>query len=368
MLDNQASTDKRSFVGGRYGHIDALRAAAVMLVVFQHAGLGFVPGPSGVTLFFVISGFVITNILVKERERTGSFHVRSFYVKRLLKLAPPFLVIIVVPTLLLGVVMRTLHLDWSAFMSQIFFAYNWLQVISDGEPENLLPGSQVVWSLAVEEQFYIAFSLIWMALVRSSAWLRGLGVIAVGAILTSSIMRVWLVGTGASEIRIARATDTRLDAIAWGILAAILVHLWRAGRLRWLVHLGNDWVLALAGCLFLVGFVPLGATYELTLRYTFHALAAVLIILYGLLPGGKAKRAFQSICGMRIVNVIGLASYSIYLVHYVLGHLLEPLTAGAPAPVAVAVFVVAGVGAGIGIYYLVEVPAHRLKVRLYTSS
>jgi peptidoglycan/LPS O-acetylase OafA/YrhL len=76
MTNNHIATNISS--SGRFEHIDALRALAVMLVVVAHAGLGhIVPGGSGVTVFFTISGFVITNLVLRERQRTGSFNTKS---------------------------------------------------------------------------------------------------------------------------------------------------------------------------------------------------------------------------------------------------------------------------------------------------
>ncbi|WP_285249790.1 acyltransferase [Pseudarthrobacter sp. fls2-241-R2A-168] len=352
-------------LAGRYAHIDAMRAFAVLLVVLQHAGLTFIPGPSGVTVFFVISGFVITSILIKERVHSASFNAGAFYAKRAFKLAPPFMVAILLPTLLLGPILKTFNVDWPAFLSQIFFAYNWVQVGANREPTNLLPGSQVVWSLAVEEQFYIAFALLWLFLVRGRNWLAGLQVVAVVGILGATFWRMWLVYDGASDIRIARATDTRIDAIGWGIAAAVMVHLWQTGRLDELRHLGKDWALLLGGAFFVVGFAPLGSNYEMTFRYTFHALAALFVIVYGMIPGKSAiKACFQLVSAWKPINIIGLASYSIYLLHYVLLDVMKPTLDFLPTMPEVAVTVAVGVGAGIGLYYLVEVPARKLQQRM----
>lgn len=352
-------------LAGRYAHIDAMRAFAVLLVVFQHVGLTFIPGPSGVTLFFVISGFVITSVLIKERVRSGGFNAGAFYAKRAFKLAPPFLMAILLPTMILGPVLKMFNLDWPAFLSQIFFAYNWVQVGVNGEPGNLLPGSQVTWSLAVEEQFYIVFALLWLLVVRSRNWLTGLQIISVAGILGATFWRLFLVYAGASDIRIARATDTRVDAIAWGIAAAVAVHLWQTGKLDKLRYLGKDWALILGGVFFVAGFAPLGSAYEMTFRYTLHALAATFIILYGMIPSSSPiKAAFHSVCAWKQINIIGLASYSIYLVHYVLLDIIKPNVSVLPHIPEVVVLLVVGVGAGIGLYYLAEVPARKLQTRI----
>lgn len=104
----------------RYAHIDALRALAVLIVVLGHAGVSNMPGDAGVTIFFVISGFIITHILLRERESAGGFNVRKFYLRRALKLAPPFVLLIVAPTLAYSLWNA---ISWTAFLSQILFTY-----------------------------------------------------------------------------------------------------------------------------------------------------------------------------------------------------------------------------------------------------
>ena len=112
----------------RYQHVDALRAFAVMLVVVAHAGLGsVVPGGSGVTIFFAISGFIITYLLMREFEKTGTFAIGFFYGRRCLKILPPLFFIVVLPTVIYSFFQQ---LDWFAFGGQVFFFYNWILVTS----------------------------------------------------------------------------------------------------------------------------------------------------------------------------------------------------------------------------------------------
>jgi peptidoglycan/LPS O-acetylase OafA/YrhL len=348
----------------RYAHIDAVRAFAVLLVVVQHSGLTFIPGPSGVTLFFAISGFIITHILIREREVRGGFDIGGFYLKRGLKLGPPFLVAIVLPTIIAGALLGTFKVSWDVFASQILFSYNWVQVALGAEPEGVLPGSQIVWSLAVEEQFYIVFAIVWLIAARTRHWFRVTLVISIVAILSSTAWRIVLVHSSASDFRIARATDTRLDSIAWGVLAALALYAWRTGKLTWLSLLGRPVFLVVSGVLFVAGFAPVGPWYELTMRYTLHSLAAIVFILFGMISTGRVSTMVNRGSNWRPVKIIGLASYSIYLVHYVLGDAVRPFLAILPSAAAVLAFIVLGIGAGIALYYVAEVPAHRLKRHL----
>ena len=152
---------RQTRAGGRYAHIDALRAAAVTLVVVSHAGITSIPGGTGVTIFFAICGFIITHLLLRERRTAGTFEIRAFYLRRVLKLAPPFVVLILVPTAIYSFFGQ---INWNDVASQTFFVFNWALLLSDGI--HVLPGSDVVWSLAIEEQLYIMFALVWLIIYR----------------------------------------------------------------------------------------------------------------------------------------------------------------------------------------------------------
>src|SRR4051812_6762421 len=168
----------------RYAHIDAMRALAVMLVVVAHAGLGaMVPGGSGVTIFFSISGFIITYLLLRENDATGSFGIRAFYVRRLLKIGPPLLVCILIPTIILAFFKA---INWAPFAGIVFFYFNWFKATGVDAP---LPGSGVVWSLSIEEQFYLGFALLWLIVVRSTARTRCLALLAGVAVVSSTTIR-----------------------------------------------------------------------------------------------------------------------------------------------------------------------------------
>ena len=168
----------------RYAHIDAMRAFAVLLVVFSHAGLSFVPGGSGVTIFFAISGFIITYLILRERDKTGGFDVAGFYIRRLLKIAPPLLLAIVLPTAIYW--LRGGAVNLLDFLGQVFFFFNLRYLDSE---ITVLPGTHVMWSLSIEEQFYLIFALIWLFMVRWERYRKSLVVIGALVITYSSLAR-----------------------------------------------------------------------------------------------------------------------------------------------------------------------------------
>lgn len=346
----------------RYAHIDALRALAVLTVVLSHAGVPMMPGDAGVTIFFVISGFIITHVLLRERESTGGFNIRTFYVRRALKLAPPFVVLIVIPTLFYAFCQEV---NWSVFVSQVLFTYNWAQILSPDTAWLVLPGSNVTWSLAVEEQFYILFALIWMFFVGKKWWRAALSGLACVAILVSNLIRIDLYSAGDNGLRIAHGTDTRMDSIAWGILAALVYKIWRAQQhhamLRWI---GQPWTIGAAAFLFLASFAIPGEAFSLTWRYTVQPVIVAVVILYGLTATtGRISRFVGQISASKVVTVVGLSSYSIYLVHHVLIHALDGAAQSLPPALGSAVLTLIGLGAGIASYYVIERPVLALKTR-----
>lgn len=351
---------------GRFAHIDAMRAFAVMLVVVAHAGLGhIIPGGSGVTIFFSISGFIITYLLLRERDRTGGFSVREFYLRRLVKIGPPLLVALVVPSLIFSFFGT---LDWAAFIAQIFFYFNWYKV--DGG-HNVMPGTDVVWSLSIEEQFYIAFALIWLIAVKSRHWRTVTAAVALVAVLASTTSRVLLAVDPLMTHRIYYGSDTRIDGIGLGVLAAIAYHCWqeRGGRpSRLSATLGKDWVLVGSLLVYVLSLVVRDDWFRDTFRFTLQSIAACLIIVYGLLPGnGYLRQLFYSISRWRVVQVLGLASYSIYLVHLSVAGAIHSVVR-LPLAIDVAVTTLLGVLLGVAMYRLVEVPIHAVRAKARARS
>ncbi|UDY24927.1 acyltransferase family protein [Nocardioides sp. Kera G14] len=335
---------------GRYAHVDAMRAFAVMLVVVAHAGLDkVVPGGSGVTIFFSISGFVITWVTIRERVRTGGFGLRGFYERRLLKLGPPLALVVVVPSLI-WTLWKPLGLV--AVLSQVFFFFNWVRI--DTFPDSpVLPGSAVVWSLAIEEQFYIIFALLWLLVARRPNAVRLLGWAAAAVLVISSVERLILaMGLADPENRIYYGTDTRIDGIALGTLTALLVHRGLSTRL------GRPWILIAAVVLFLTTLLYRDPLFRDTLRYTLQSVAACAVIAFGFATSSAdlIGRLFRTLAGASIVQLLGRASYSIYLAHYSMDYLIGWLWPDLPRAAGIPAKILVGVAVGVLIFEIVEKP------------
>lgn len=339
----------------RFAHIDAMRAFAVALVIFEHAGFNKVPGDAGVTVFFTISGFIITYVLLRERDRTNGFAAGGFYLRRILKLGPPFLVAILLPTLVYAI----WHpVSWLAVGSQVFFSYNWVQVFATPASLQVLPGSDVVWSLAVEEQFYIVFAVVWLFLVRRTNWRRTLAFLCVAAIAVSVSLRLWIMISGAYELgreHLLRGTDARMDAIAWGVLAALAFHYCQTNGAKWLGIFSRNSAPMIALAVF-VAVLAIPSEW-IGLRMTLQPLCAVAVILWGLLPNGtRFQDSVYRMVSWGWVQFIGLASYSLYIAHDVVMAPLRGVLAGWPLPISGALVLICGTAVGVAVYLAVEKP------------
>lgn len=317
----------------RLKYIDGLRAFAVLPVVLAHHSIYLVPTAFGVTLFFVISGFVITKLLLSEFAVTGGFRVKAFFARRALKILPPFLVAISLPTFLLW---RIEKFDIAAVFSQHFFFYNWFQIfnldIAAPKPTGnaVLRGSQVVWSLAVEEQFYILLAILWFVLSRRISAVRSLRITFLTAFFGSIFIRAWIVNFGDYErsgaeiiARVIWGTDCRLSGIALGGLLAISVAKEPPliSKSNWLVETIQKY----SRFFFIFGLSLIPATavthrllsqnFNDIFDLTFQELAAYLLIATGLTQTGWPK-IIRSVVESRPIQKIGLASYSIYLIHF----------------------------------------------------
>jgi peptidoglycan/LPS O-acetylase OafA/YrhL len=367
-----AGTRRTPSATARYPHVDGLRALAVMLVVVAHAGLErVVPGGTGVTVFFVISGFVISNLLIRELGRTGSFDVRSFWLKRFLKIFPPFLLIVVVPSLLFW---RPFGIRADALAAQVTSGYNWFFLLRSHH--GVMPGSDVTWSLSIEEQFYLLFALAWIAVVRSRRPLLVLTALA-GAVCAGSFgLRLWLAGSPGSTgpgvaDRIYFGSDTRVEAIAIGILTALLVNAWRTGHLgraQQVLRRRTTSALLIAAAALLASLVLRQEYLRETVRYSMQSWATALLIAVGFVGStARAWRLVQVALTNRVVQMIGLASYSIYLIHLPAMDLLDavtPVPGAVSGALAVPVKVIVGCLPGIAIWQVVEKPFERLRGRL----
>jgi len=300
--------------------IDALRALAVVAVFFYHAGVGWMPGGFlGVDLFFVISGYLITSLLLREFRGGGHVKLGRFWLRRARRLLPAVGVMIAV-TMVVGAIVEPDRVDQmrgDAIASLAYFA-NWHFIYADVSYFDQFQRPSLfthLWSLSVEEQFYLFWPLVFAAGMKLFG--RGKLLLGVLAGALGSVALAWILfDPGADASRIYYGTDTHAIGLLAGVALALV---WSPIELR------KRKTGPLVGpILDVVGVVALGFVvlsflnvhdYDLGLwhgGYLWLALVTTLLIAVLVHPASR----LGGILGRAPVLWLGLRSYSFYLWHW----------------------------------------------------
>ncbi|ODA91178.1 hypothetical protein ATY41_00270 [Leifsonia xyli subsp. xyli] len=308
----------------RYAGLDGLRAIAVTTVLIYHLFPGVLPGGFlGVDIFFVISGFLITSLLVRERSATGRIDLKRFWTRRARRLVPAMvLLVLVCSTAALALGGDVLVGLPRQILGATTFSTNWLSIAADssyfaqGAPELF----RNLWSLAVEEQFYLVWPLILLALVLIRSWgVRFALILAIAA--ASAIEMVVLYSPGADPTRVYFGSDTHSFGLALGAALALLAAPGRPVDLdagestlqvfvrRWLPPLG---VLSVLGLLAAAAVLRDDAPITYRGGLALVSLLSALAIWAAIAPGSGLGRILDS----RPLKAIGERSYGLYLWHW----------------------------------------------------
>ena len=317
-----------------YGYIpglDGLRAIAVLIVLVAHFGLGhLVPGGFGVTVFFFISGFLITRLLIAESEKKGGIGLMDFYIRRFIRLIPALIGMTVVTSAVhmgLGLGAPT----GTEFAAANLYFTNYFQITQQASGAAPYMSWTPLWSLAVEEHFYLVFPALLVLLGRD--WLRVFFVlVAVVAVVPLWRMGVSVMFPDTASLYTYMATDARIDSIAWGCLFSVGLHLLRGpDALRALI----GWVPAgLAVAALLLTFVVRDDMFRQVLRFSVQG-AAIGVLMLNLYFGRAFQWAFP-VLETAPLRWIGRVSYGLYLWHFPVLDLVRRLELGGAATVVVA--------------------------------
>lgn len=359
--------DSRPAGGARRLDLDVVRGIAILLAMgwhFNHADSGNPvvdalqwPGGTfgwaGVDLFFVLSGFLVGRLVLREHQRTGAFDGRLFSLRRGLKLWPVLYVFLVLYAVIGPFVGGE---PW-----QSYFWQNALHL------QNIVGTSLThLWSLAVEEHFYLALAVLFPLLARRRVNPRVLVGVLAGVLVAALLCRVGGVLFGETPVRLQWRTWFRMDALAAGVLLAALSVHWRAGfermlRLRWLwaglTALGGWWLVAIGKD------GVLGETLGYTVSYL--TATAFLLTLY------QASWVPHTRWLARAVAAMGRYSYGIYIWHVLAAQLFTGWLPGmgyrTPTPGAQLAKYAAAITLGVVMTLIVERPMLRLRDRLFPA-
>jgi peptidoglycan/LPS O-acetylase OafA/YrhL len=337
--------------------LDGLRAVAVLLVIFHHLGIRYAPHGRGVLTFFVLSGFLITWLLLKESDRNGGISVHNFYVRRILRIFPAFYVFWILHVLV-SVLSRG-RLSASAiadYVSAFFYVSNYWHAISRSSYHYI----GHTWALSIEEQFYLVWPWIFVALHKD---LRKFTKVLVAVIVLVDIYRVVLFfGFHASDDWLTFTFDSRVDHLLVGCLLAVLL---KRGVLThfWNFLISRLWISGVTFGL-ISGSIALafhyGPAYKYAGGFVLDPLLTAVFLVQVMALGNTWLWGWLN---WRVTRYCGRISYGMFLYHVfaneLVKHFLAHWSIFLVVPTAVAL---AGL-MGTCSYYLIEIRFLRSKSR-----
>jgi peptidoglycan/LPS O-acetylase OafA/YrhL len=276
--------------------LDGIRGVAVLLVLLYHLPLG-VPnvGHVGVMMFFALSGFLITTLLLEERHTFARIDLPQFYRRRALRLLPALIAVLTVIVALDLIVGSQAGYRRPALFA-LFYVANWA-IIGGVDFHHI----NHTWSLAIEEHFYLLWPLTLVLVLRNHEKKILLWIAVAGAVASWGL-RVSLWASGASLPRIIYATDTRLDSLLIGCIFAIVG--WQS--IQRVPHVVTGAALAT----FAIVIVIPDHWFQFAIGFTAVPVATVIII-----AGCLTSRGAWTVLGHRPLAPIGRISYGLYLWH-----------------------------------------------------
>ena len=313
-------------------------------------------GNFGVDLFFVLSAYLITELLIREKARRGFLDVKAFYARRILRIWPLYFFFIGLACVL-QVFMAGQVFTWQYVLAFLLLSGNWICALHGLPASVALP----LWSVSIEEQFY----LLWPQVVRRAS-IRHLAVVAAGLLVMASGVRFVLLARHATMQMLGYGTFTRLDSIAVGILISLILR----GRVPSLSM----------GMRFLLVFLGFGGLVAASVILSATAPGTAPTLLSGMLGfpvvGASCTLLFLSALGLPVQRVrmvgwfrlvyMGKISYGLYVYHL----LALLLVRNALSPLRVALYpVYALLGFALTLafsmfsYHFLELPFLKLKER-----
>ena len=343
----------QSFVSRHVPELDGLRGIAIIAVLVHHqlTPLSLSGGFLGVDLFFVLSGFLITGLLTSEFDQSKTISLRKFYMRRLLRLGPALFVYLLA---CLGVTYYTKLFDLTTELKlvglAIAYSTNWRLAL--GWDLSLDP-TAIIWSLSIEEQFYVVWPVVLFACLSLRIRKRFIAIGLSAVVVAIAAHRYQLLEAGSTLTRLYYGTDTRADALLIGCLAALLpANILQSGKQRWF---------AVAGVFSALFLFYLFVVAEFTDQHLYRGgftIIAVLAAIVVLVAANSPPWILRALLQLRFIRWFGEISYGLYLWHWLVVRTTSFYYLGYWEPWA-------RLGLAVGIaaasFYLMEKPINGLK-------
>ncbi len=359
--------------------LDGLRGVAVLAVLLYHGGVSWAGGGFlGVEAFFVLSGYLITSLLVAEWLKDGTIHLGNFWGRRARRLLPALFALVIVCAVYESVV-GVAHAvpDFGADgLSTLLYVGNWHQIWTGNgyfAQAALVSPLQHTWSLAIEEQFYLVWPLAVLAVLTyrrspgsKTNRLNGLlAVTSIGAV-ASAIEMIWLYHGGSGLNRVYYGTDTRAQGLLAG--ATLAVYLAKRAARGAVPSRRDGWAVAGVG---VAGAVGLGAAIAQTTGSSgwlyrggwFAVDIAVVAVIAAATATGTAFSPVRTVLAAWPLRSIGIISYGLYLWHFPLMLWLTSSSTGASGTGLLWLRLGSSLSAAIVSFFVVEQPVRRRRVR-----
>jgi peptidoglycan/LPS O-acetylase OafA/YrhL len=315
------ASDRQTHRSETIPSLDGIRAISVLIVMLGHSGLGtIVPGGLGVTIFFFLSGYLITTLMLAEHRRTGKINVLHFYARRVFRLMPPLIVTLAIAYTLVYAGLLAGGVTIKGLAAQLLYFANYYELFLD--PGNTVPdGTGILWSLAVEEHFYIVYPFFMVLMLGASLKLRPIAALLGFVCIAVLAWRIHLVhAPGFLPERTYYASDTRIDSIIYGCILALVMNPapqkdqpGSMSAIQWAL-------LATAGAAMALTLVYRDPAFRETSRYSIQGLALMPFFYFAV--RFSHNQLFRYLNSPWIMT-LGTYSYSIYLIHYIIIRLID---------------------------------------------
>lgn len=290
--------------------LDGVRGLSILIVVLGHIFLPERGGLAalGVYLFFALSGYLITGILLKEIAATGNVNIGGFLIRRAWRLTPALVVFILI---VVGFyVSAGLTISWLEISSALTYTTNYLGSYLALKGDEFSMPLGVLWSLAVEEHFYLLFPILLVFCRFNPARILASALVVIAGCLVIRNFYYFAFPESIGKLLTYRNSDSRFDSISVGVVLAILLHRdWCAAVVQFM---GRQWVVLVSLLLMVVLAMIPGQYYRETLRFSLLSLVCVPVITFGALNRvGWLSLVLRS----KPLLFFGNISYSLYIWH-----------------------------------------------------